>query len=222
MLSTITFIISTADELKEDAEGNVEYPTVVYIIDLLDNFVTIFFSLEFLTRAIVCPRKLKFLKRAMNIVDLLAVIPFFISILLEGLEDFEVIGKTGKIIRLVRIMRVLRIFKLVRHFAGLQSLIITLQQAYKELGLLLVLIIVAILVYSSLVYFAERDSVDFLAHNCTDWRNQPENLILTNLATHPCHTWTFLGFYFNTSFDIHICSCRCCMVGPDDYHNCWI
>ena len=56
MLSTITFIISTADELKEDAEGNVEYPTVVYIIDLLDNFVTIFFSLEFLTRVIVCPR----------------------------------------------------------------------------------------------------------------------------------------------------------------------
>ena len=46
----------------------------------------------------------------------------------EGLEEFEVIGKTGKIIRLVRIMRILRIFKLVRHFAGLQSLIITLQQ----------------------------------------------------------------------------------------------
>ena len=31
-------------------------------------------------------------------------------------------------------------------------------EAYKELGLLLVLIVVAILVYSSLVYFAERDS----------------------------------------------------------------
>ena len=46
----------------------------------------------------------------------------------EGLEDFEVIGKTGKIIRLVRVMRILRIFKLVRHFAGLQSLLITLQQ----------------------------------------------------------------------------------------------
>ena len=88
------------------------------------------------------------------------------------------VGKTGKIIRLIRIMRILRIFKLVRHFAGLQSLLITLQQvkivqpqkvrsicftyfvfeAYKELGLLLVLIVVAILVYSSLVYFAERDS----------------------------------------------------------------
>ena len=28
-------------------------------------------------------------------------------------------------------MRILRIFKLVRHFAGLQSLLSTLQQAYK-------------------------------------------------------------------------------------------
>ena len=43
-------------------------------------------------------------------------------------------------IRLVRVMRILRIFKLVRHFAGLQSLFYTLQQAYQELGLLLVII----------------------------------------------------------------------------------
>ena len=73
MLSTITFIISTADELQkgiinydlvfnkslmfEDAEGNVEYPTVVYLIDLLDNFVTVFFSVEFITRLIICPRE---------------------------------------------------------------------------------------------------------------------------------------------------------------------
>ena len=40
-------------------------------------------------------------------------------------------GKAGKIVRLVRVMRVMRIFKLVRHFAGLQSLIYTLNQAYK-------------------------------------------------------------------------------------------
>ena len=31
----------------------------------------------------------------------------------------------------VRVMRILRIFKLVRHFAGLQSLFYTLQQAYQ-------------------------------------------------------------------------------------------
>lgn len=42
-------------------------------------------------------------------------------------------------------MRILRVFKLVRHFAGLQSLIHTMHQAYKELGLLLLLITVTIL-----------------------------------------------------------------------------
>ena len=67
----------------------------------------------------------------MNIIDISAIVPFYLSLLLEGLEDFEIIGKTGKMIRLVRVMRILRVFKLVRHFAGLQSLFYTLQQAYK-------------------------------------------------------------------------------------------
>ena len=44
------------------------------------------------------------------------------------LQDFEIMGKAGKIVRLVRVMRIMRIFKLVRHFAGLQSLIYTLNQ----------------------------------------------------------------------------------------------
>ena len=87
--------------------------------------------MEFLTRLTVCPVKLRFIKDLMNIIDFLAILPFFFSLLLEELEDYEIIGKTGKIIRLVRVMRILRVFKLVRHFAGLQSIFCTLKQAYK-------------------------------------------------------------------------------------------
>ena len=92
------------------------------------------FSIEFLARLFASPATVglrAFATAPMNAIDLLAIIPFYLSLILEGLEDFEIIGKTGKMIRLIRVMRILRIFKLVRHFAGLQSLFYTLQQAYK-------------------------------------------------------------------------------------------
>ena len=124
VISTLTFIISTSDELQE-------FPLIVDIINIIDQAVVIFFTVEFLTRLTVCPVKLRFIKDLMNIIDFLAILPFFFSLLLEELEDYEIIGKTGKIIRLVRVMRILRVFKLVRHFAGLQSIFCTLKQAYK-------------------------------------------------------------------------------------------
>ena len=93
----------------------------------------------------------------MNAIDLLAIVPFYISLTLDHLEDVKIIGKAGKTIRLVRILRVIRIFKLVRHFAGLQSLIRTLYEAYKELVLLMVMVTIAIFTFSILMYFAEKD-----------------------------------------------------------------
>ena len=64
----------------------------------------------------------------MNFVDFLAILPYVLSALIESMQDLHILGKAGKIMRLVRVMRILRIFKLVRHFAGLQSLIYTLKQ----------------------------------------------------------------------------------------------
>merc|ERR1719464_1751373 len=96
----------------------------------------------------------------MNMVDLFAIIPFFLDLVIGGLQkvqDFQIMGKAGKIVRLVRVMRIMRIFKLVRHFAGLQSLIYTLNQAYQELGLLMLLVCLSILTFSVLVFFVEKD-----------------------------------------------------------------
>ena len=71
-------------------------------------------------------------------------------------KDIQIIGKAGKIVRLIRVMRILRIFKLVRHFAGLQSLLFTLRQAYRELGLLMLLVFVAILTFSRHVAYVKQ------------------------------------------------------------------
>ncbi len=37
----------------------------------------------------------------MNLVDLFAIIPFYLTIFLNQLEDVQIIGKAGKVIRLV-------------------------------------------------------------------------------------------------------------------------
>ena len=60
VISTVTFIVSTAEELQKDKEGRVDFPRIVLIIDLIDNFVVIFFTVEFLTRLIVCPNKKRY------------------------------------------------------------------------------------------------------------------------------------------------------------------
>lgn len=159
VISTLTFILSTLEDFKEEEEID---PNSVFNLTLeyIDTFVIIFFTAEYSIRFACAPRKWRFFKTPMNMVDLLAIIPFYLALALHHLEDIQIIGKAGKIVRLIRVMRILRIFKLVRHFAGLQSLLFTLRQAYRELGLLMLLVFVAILTFSSLVYFAEKEGYE--------------------------------------------------------------
>jgi len=159
IISTITFIMSTMEEFQIDEEtGTSEYPEMTYAIDFVDNSCAVYFAMEYFMRLLCSPKKIKFFLNGMNFIDFLALIPLFLTILLESIKDLAIMGKAGKIIRLVRVMRIMRIFKLVRHFAGLQSLIYTLNQAYKELGLLLLLIAVSLLTIASMTYFVEKEA----------------------------------------------------------------
>ena len=94
----------------------------------------------------------------MNLVDLLAIAPFYVNLLLDQINDITILGKAGKTLRLVRVLRIIRIFKLVRHFAGLQSLMYTVYEAYKELGLLMLLILLAEFTFAVLIFFAEKEA----------------------------------------------------------------
>lgn len=105
ILSTLTFIISTMEEFQALDRGQTEMPTIVLVIDYIDTFVIIFFTIEYFVRFTCAPRKWRFFKNPMNLVDLFAIIPFYLALFLNQLEDIQIIGKAGKIVRLIRIMR---------------------------------------------------------------------------------------------------------------------
>ena len=135
-ISTLTFIVSTVEEFSAASSDQSSYSQLWSVCQYVDTFTFIFFTLEYLMRLVCCPKKIKFLKDTMNMIDLATLLPYYISLVLEGLEDYQIIGRAGKMVRLMKIMKIFRVYKLFRHFAGLRSLFYTLKQAYKELGLL--------------------------------------------------------------------------------------
>ena len=149
----ITFVLQ--DLASSD---DVYYAPMQLVLRVIELMCVTFFTIEYLLRFLNAPNKTRFLRSAMNWIDLLALIPFYINCFLEQIDDMVILGKAGKTIRLLRVLRVIRIFKLIRHFAGLQSLVHTVYEAYKELGLLMVLVLLCELCFAVLIFYAEKEA----------------------------------------------------------------
>ncbi|XP_007898593.1 LOW QUALITY PROTEIN: potassium voltage-gated channel subfamily S member 3a [Callorhinchus milii] len=124
------------------------------------------FTTEFIVRLLVAPSLDKFFKNALNIIDFVSILPFYITLAVEtmdeGNEDLE---NMGKVIQILRLMRIFRILKLARHSVGLRSLGATLRHSYHEVGLLLLFLSVGISIFSVLAYSVEKDEEESGLHS---------------------------------------------------------
>ncbi|XP_061435120.1 potassium voltage-gated channel subfamily A member 7-like [Lethenteron reissneri] len=117
------------------------------------------FCLELLVRFCACPVKAAFFKNFMNIIDVLAIVPFLTMLCLPDadMQSAQQQALSFAILRIVRLVRVFRIFKLSRHSRGLRILGQTLNASMRELGLLVFFLFIGVVLFSSAVYYAEVD-----------------------------------------------------------------
>ena len=147
---------------------------------LVETLCIVWFTFELLVRFSACPSKPAFFRNIMNIIDLVAIFPYFITLgteLVQQQEQQSASGGGGQngqqamslaILRVIRLVRVFRIFKLSRHSKGLQILGKTLQASMRELGLLIFFLFIGVILFSSAVYFAEADDDDSLFPSIPD------------------------------------------------------
>ncbi|XP_062245221.1 shaker-related potassium channel tsha2-like [Platichthys flesus] len=174
LISIVIFCLETLPEFRDvppqpdnsntangSADGNAPSPFTdpFFVIETL---CIVWFSFEFTMRFLSCPSKAAFFKNLMNLIDVVAIAPYFITL---GLDLAEHQGSSQQaaslaILRVIRLVRVFRIFKLSRHSKGLQILGQTLHASLRELGLLIFFLIIGVVLFSSSVYFAEAEDPD--------------------------------------------------------------
>ncbi|XP_021103792.1 potassium voltage-gated channel subfamily A member 5 [Heterocephalus glaber] len=193
LISIVTFCLETLPQFRDEREllrqpsaphrppapssganGSGPGPTVAPLLPstladpffIVETTCVVWFTFELLVRFFACPSKAEFSRNIMNVIDIVAVFPYFITLGTELAEQQPGGGgsQNGQqamslaILRVIRLVRVFRIFKLSRHSKGLQILGKTLQASMRELGLLIFFLFIGVILFSSAVYFAEADS----------------------------------------------------------------
>ena len=131
----------------------VEFSTPMEVLTIIDSVCTGWFTLEFLLRLVFCPSKIQFIKKLQNWIDLLVIIPLYLLLVFERTTLIEVLNTT-------RVVRIFRFFKLLY---DLQILGKTVKASRYQLFLLLLILLIPVIIFSSLALYAESN------HSLPNW-----------------------------------------------------
>mgnify|MGYP001501248196 FL=1 len=138
ILSLISFSIETLPNLSQNT---------ISILNVFETISIAIFTIEYLARLYVSDRKLAYIISFYGLVDIIAILPYFI---LSGID-----------LRSIRIFRLLRVFRILKLFRFNDS-IITMKKAFanikNELLLFTFLTMIVLYVASVGIYFFEKDA----------------------------------------------------------------
>ena len=145
------------------------YTTVHPALDYLDYICIAYFTLEFFVRVLFCPDKVRFFKVMLNWVDLLSILPFYFEELIIAIDNNLKHSTVVDVLDFMRLIRIFRILKLTRHFSGLKIIGHTVRASAKELMLLIMFLLISVLIFACLIYYAES----VIEHDMNDFKTIP-------------------------------------------------
>ncbi|KAK7884724.1 hypothetical protein WMY93_027847 [Mugilogobius chulae] len=131
----------------------------------MDTACVLIFTFEYLMRLFAAPSRCKFMRSVMSVIDVVAIMPYYIGLVMPENEDVS-----GAFVTL-RVFRVFRIFKFSRHSQGLRILGYTLKSCASELGFLLFSLTMAIIIFATVMFYAEKGTKgsDFTSIPASFW-----------------------------------------------------
>jgi len=117
-------------------------------------FFTLLFTGEYLVRLWVSDRPLRYARSFFGVVDLLSVVPTYISLLVPGANYLLTI-------RALRVLRIFRIMKLAALMSEANQLGLALVRTRRKIGIFMFSVLVVIIIFGSLIYVVEGPSNGF-------------------------------------------------------------
>lgn len=109
---------------------------------------TILFTIEYILRILSVGKPWKYITSFMGVVDLLSILPTYISLFVAGPQYLLVI-------RTIRLIRVFRILKLTRYVSEAQALKVALKASIAKIAIFISGVVILVLIMGTLMYIIE-------------------------------------------------------------------
>src|SRR5918993_171404 len=145
LLSVATVILESVRSVR------VRYGDLLFALEW---FFTLLFTAEYVLRLVSVRRPLRYATSFFGVVDLLAIIPTYLSIFVPGSQYLLVI-------RILRLLRVFRLLKLSEYVAEADTLRLALRASRRKISVFLSAVMLLVVIIGALMYVIEGEEHGF-------------------------------------------------------------